>query len=60
MSPAGTRPARAGDPLAAVIFGHVDSKRGPAVFFRLRQPRRGDAITIGSPPPTSADTTMIR
>jgi hypothetical protein len=27
----GTRP---GDPGSAVILGHVDSKRGPAVFFR--------------------------
>ena len=40
---AGTRP---GDPGSAVILGHVDSKRGSAVFFRLRQLRRGDVITI--------------
>jgi sortase (surface protein transpeptidase) len=40
----GTRP---GDPGSAVILGHVDSKRGPAVFFRLRQLRRGDMVTIG-------------
>ena len=26
--------------------GHVDSKRGPAVFFRLRELRRGDTVTI--------------
>jgi sortase (surface protein transpeptidase) len=39
----GTRP---GDPGSAVILGHVDSKRGPAVFFRLRELRRGDAIVI--------------
>jgi sortase (surface protein transpeptidase) len=39
----GTRP---GDPGSAVILGHVDSKRGPAVFFRLRELRRGDDITI--------------
>jgi len=37
---------RPGDPGSAVILGHVDSKRGPAVFFRLGQLRRGDAITI--------------
>jgi sortase (surface protein transpeptidase) len=37
---------RPGDPGSAVILGHVDSKRGPAVFFRLHQLRRGDAITI--------------
>jgi hypothetical protein len=29
-----------------VILGHVDSKGGPAVFFRLRELRRGDAVTI--------------
>jgi sortase (surface protein transpeptidase) len=40
----GTRP---GDPGSAVILGHVDSKRGPAVFFRLRELRRGDMVTIG-------------
>jgi sortase (surface protein transpeptidase) len=39
----GTRP---GDPGSAVILGHVDSKRGPAVFFRLRELRRGDMVTI--------------
>ena len=39
----GTRP---GDPGSAVILGHVDSDRGPAVFFRLRELRRGDAIDI--------------
>jgi sortase (surface protein transpeptidase) len=41
---AGTRP---GDPGSAVILGHVDSKRGPAVFFRLRELRRGDEIEVG-------------
>jgi sortase (surface protein transpeptidase) len=40
----GTRP---GDPGSAVILGHVDSKRGPAVFFRLRELRQGDRVTIG-------------
>jgi sortase (surface protein transpeptidase) len=39
----GTRP---GDPGSAVILGHVDSKRGPAVFFRLRELRRGDTVII--------------
>jgi sortase (surface protein transpeptidase) len=38
---------RPGDPGSAVILGHVDSKHGPAVFFRLRELRRGDAVTIG-------------
>jgi sortase (surface protein transpeptidase) len=31
---------------AAVILGHVDSKRGPGVFYRLRALRRGDRITV--------------
>jgi sortase (surface protein transpeptidase) len=40
----GTRP---GDPGSAVILGHVDSERaGPAVFFRLRELRRGDQIRV--------------
>jgi sortase (surface protein transpeptidase) len=46
---------RPGDPGSAVILGHVDSKRGPAVFFRLHQLRRGDAITI-----TRADGSSVR
>jgi sortase (surface protein transpeptidase) len=39
----GTRP---GDPGSAVILGHVDSKAGPAVFYRLRELRRGDRIEV--------------
>jgi sortase (surface protein transpeptidase) len=49
---AGTRP---GDPGSAVILGHVDSKRGPAVFFRLRELRRGDEIDVAR-----ADGSTIR
>lgn len=30
----------------AVIGGHVDSRSGPAVFFRLRDLRPGDEITV--------------
>jgi hypothetical protein len=30
----------------AVVVGHVDSKSGPAVFYRLRALRRGDVISI--------------
>jgi sortase (surface protein transpeptidase) len=48
----GTRP---GDPGSAVILGHVDSNRGPAVFYRLRELRRGDAINI-----TRADGSSVR
>jgi sortase (surface protein transpeptidase) len=40
---AGTRP---GDPGSAVILGHVDSRRGPAVFYRLRELRRGDLVEV--------------
>jgi len=40
----GPRPGAAGP---AVIVGHVDSRRGPAVFFRLGQLRTGDRIVVG-------------
>ena len=40
----GPRPGEAGP---AVIVGHVDSRRGPAVFFRLRDLRPGDRIVVG-------------
>jgi sortase (surface protein transpeptidase) len=40
----GPRPGEAGP---AVIVGHVDSRRGPAVFFRLGQLRPGDRIVVG-------------
>jgi sortase (surface protein transpeptidase) len=40
----GPRPGEAGP---AVIVGHVDSRNGPAVFFRLGELRRGDRIVIG-------------
>jgi sortase (surface protein transpeptidase) len=37
---------RPGDPGSAVILGHVDSKSGPAVFFRLRELRQGDLVAV--------------
>jgi sortase (surface protein transpeptidase) len=40
---------------AAVIAGHVDSKTGPAVFYRLGELRRGDGIRV-----TVADGKVIR
>ncbi len=40
---AGTAP---GDVGPAVIAGHVDSRTGPAVFFRLRELRPGDRIEV--------------
>jgi hypothetical protein len=35
-----------GDPGPAVIAGHVDSRAGPAIFFRLRDLRQGDAVVV--------------
>ncbi len=35
-----------GDPGPAVIAGHVDSRRGPAIFFRLRELRVGDVVEV--------------
>ena len=40
----GPRPGQAGP---AVIVGHVDSRRGPAVFFRLGELRPGDRVVVG-------------
>lgn len=37
---------RPGDPGSAVLLGHVDSTRGPAVFYRLRELRPGDEIDV--------------
>ncbi len=37
---------RPGDPGPAVIVGHVDSRRGPAVFYRLRQLHQGERILV--------------
>ena len=39
----------------AVITGHVDSTSGPAVFYRLRELRRGDLIRI-----RRADGSVVR
>lgn len=36
-----------GDPGPAVIAGHVDSKFGRAVFYRLKELRPGDVIEVG-------------
>jgi hypothetical protein len=46
---------RPGDPGSAVILGHVDSKRGPVVFYRLRELRPGDQINL-----TRADGSSVR
>ncbi len=39
----GTKP---GDTGPAVVVGHVDSHKGPAVFYRLRELQRDDRITV--------------
>ncbi|GIH89440.1 hypothetical protein Psi01_00700 [Planobispora siamensis] len=35
-----------GDPGPAVILGHVDTKTDPAVFYRLKEMREGQAIKV--------------
>jgi sortase (surface protein transpeptidase) len=40
---AGTRP---GEPGPAVIAGHIDSKTGPAVFFKVPKLAPGDAVFV--------------
>jgi hypothetical protein len=37
---------RPGQPGPAVILGHVDSKKGPAVFFHVAALRRGAAVDV--------------
>jgi sortase (surface protein transpeptidase) len=49
-----TGSARPGQTGPAVILGHVDSTRGPAVFFRLVDLRPGDVVRI-----TRADLTDV-
>lgn len=44
-----------GQPGPAIIAGHVDSTTGPAVFWRLRDLRIGDAIQV-----QLADGTVVR
>jgi len=39
----GPRPGQKGP---AVIVGHIDSRSGPAVFFRLPDLKRGDAVYV--------------
>jgi len=37
---------RPGQPGPAVVVGHVDSTRGPGVFFRLNQMKAGQAVYV--------------
>ena len=41
------RGPRPGQPGPAVILGHVDSRTGPAVFYRLRDLRPRDTVRVG-------------
>ena len=47
-----------GDVGPAVIAGHVDSYRGPAVFFRLRNLAPGDEVVVDSADGTHARFTV--
>lgn len=38
--------AKPGQDGPAVVSGHVDSRTGPAVFYRLRELRPGDAVRV--------------
>jgi hypothetical protein len=44
----------------AVIAGHVDSRSGPAVFFRLREVAVGDPVFVGRADGTTARFTVTR
>ena len=46
--------AHPGDPGPTVLVGHVDSYKGPAVFYKLRQLHPGDVITVGRADKTQA------
>jgi LPXTG-site transpeptidase (sortase) family protein len=48
----GPPPGAAG---SSVILGHVDSRRGPAVFYRLKELRPGDRLTVGLDDGTSVE-----
>jgi sortase (surface protein transpeptidase) len=38
-----------GDRGPAVVVGHVDSRRGPGVFYRLKSLHRGDRVFVSRP-----------
>jgi sortase (surface protein transpeptidase) len=47
--------ARPGDPGPAIIAGHVDSYKGPAVFYELDELKPGAAVIV-----TRADHSIVR
>ena len=54
---AGPEPGEAGP---AVVVGHVDSREGPAVFFRLRDLDPGDLIAVDRADGTTVEFTVGR
>ncbi|GIH28781.1 class F sortase [Acrocarpospora phusangensis] len=54
---AGPEPGEKG---VAVIAGHVDSKTGPAVFYRLRHLSKGDRVHVHRKDGTTATFTVHR
>jgi hypothetical protein len=54
---AGTRPGAVGP---AVIAGHVDSRDGPAVFFRLGDVTVGDPVVVGRADGSTVRFTVTR
>jgi hypothetical protein len=49
-----------GEPGPAVLTGHVDSREGPAVFFRLRDVAAGDPVVITRADGSTARFTVTR
>lgn len=54
----GPAPGDSGPP--AIVVGHVDSKAGPGIFFRLSELRPGDAILIRRSDGTDVRFTVYR
>lgn len=52
--------AAPGEPGPAVVLGHVDSRRGPAVFFNLGSMRAGDKVIVRREDGTTATFTVDR
>ncbi|PZG15960.1 class F sortase [Spongiactinospora gelatinilytica] len=49
-----------GEPGVAVVAGHVDSRTGPAVFYRLRHLKPGDPVHVERADGTSVTFTVRR
>ncbi len=52
--------AAPGEPGPAVVLGHVDSRRGPGVFFNLGQMREGDKVNVRREDGSTATFTVDR